>query len=172
MESDAVDSTIDNKYKIIEKKGRGASANVYLAEDETTKKKYAIKVLKENNPSFESEIEILKKVSTLENPYIVNLINFGEGPIKIGDKEAINRQYFVLEYASKGEIFDYLFFSQTGFKEKYAKIIFKKILKGVQAFHNIGICHRDLKMQNILVDELFNPKMQPQKYFYIGLIME
>ena len=159
MESDAVDSTIDNKYKIIEKKGRGASANVYLAEDETTKKKYAIKVLKENNPSFESEIEILKKVSTLENPYIVNLINFGEGPIKIGDKEAINRQYFVLEYASKGEIFDYLFFSQTGFKEKYAKIIFKKILKGVQAFHNIGICHRDLKMQNILVDELFNPKI-------------
>ena len=53
MESVASDNTIDNKYKILEKKGKGASAIVYLAEDETTKKKYAIKVLKELTPSFE-----------------------------------------------------------------------------------------------------------------------
>ena len=32
-------------------------------------------------------------------------------------------------------------------------------MKGVQACHKAGICHRDLKMQNILVDEFFNPKI-------------
>ena len=44
-------------------------------------------------------------------------------------------------------------------KERYAKLIFHKILKGVKALHDAGICHRDLKMQNILVDEEFNPKI-------------
>ena len=159
MESVASDNTIDNKYKILEKKGKGASAIVYLAEDETTKKKYAIKVLKELTPSFEHEINILKKVSALNNPYIINLINYGEGPVKREGKEEVNSQYFVLEYSAKGEIFDYLYYSQTGLKEKYAKLVFKKILMGVQAFHKAGICHRDLKMQNILVDDSFNPKI-------------
>ena len=65
----------------------------------------------------------------------------------------------VLEYASKGEIFNYLFYYEKGFIEKYAKVIFKMILKGVQACHNARICHRDLKMQNILLDEFFNPKI-------------
>ena len=159
MESVASDNTIDNKYKILEKKGKGASAIVYLAEDETTKKKYAIKVLKELTPSFEHEINILKKVSALNNPYIINLINYGKGPVKREGKEEVISQYFVLEYSSKGEIFDYLYYSQTGLKEKYAKLVFKKILTGVQAFHKAGICHRDLKMQNILVDDSFNPKI-------------
>ena len=153
------ESTINNRYKIIEKKGRGASAIVYLAEDLTTKKHFAIKILKEMTPSFQKEIQMLEKVSSLNNPYIINLIEYGEGPIKTGSKNSKNHQYFVLEYASKGEIFDYIYYFQKGLKEKYAKLIFKKILKGVQAFHNAGICHRDLKMQNILVDEFFNPKI-------------
>ena len=142
------ESTINNRYKIIEKKGRGASATVYLAEDINTKKQYAVKVLKEITPSFQKEIQMLEKVSSLKNPYIVNLIEFGEGPVKIGSKPSRNLQYFVLEYASKGEIFDYIYCYQKGLKEKYAKVVFKKILEGVQACHNAGICHRDLKMQN------------------------
>ena len=153
------ESTINNRYKIIETKGRGASATVYLAEDINNKKQYAVKVLKEITPSFQKEIQMLEKVSSLKNPYIVNLIEFGEGPIKIDSKPSRNLQYFVLEYASKGEIFDYIYCYQKGLKEKYAKVDFKMILKGVQACHNAGICHRDLKMQNILVDEFFNPKI-------------
>ena len=155
----AEESTINNRYKIIEKKGRGASAIVYLAQNLTTKKQYAVKILKEITPSFQNEIQMLEKVSSLNNPYIVNLIEYGEGPIKIGTKAPKNHQYFVLDYASKGEIFDYIYYFQKGLKEKYAKLIFKKILKGVQACHIAGICHRDLKMQNILVDEFFNPKI-------------
>ena len=43
--------------------------------------------------------------------------------------------------------------------EKYAKFIFKKILLGVQALHGAGYCHRDLKLENILLDQNFNPKI-------------
>ena len=102
---------------------------------------------------------MLEKVSSLKNPYIVNLIEHGEGPVKLVSKPSENLQYVVLDYASKGEIFGYIFCYEKGLKEKYAKVVFKKILEGVQACHNAGICHRDLKMQNILVDEFFNPKI-------------
>ena len=153
------ESTINEKYKIIERKGKGASAIVYLAEDKNTKKQYAVKVLKEKTPTYKTEIKILEKVSSLNCPYIVNLIEFGEGPIKITSKPVKISDYLVLEFASKGEIFDYIYCSGNGLKERNAKLVFQKILKGVQAFHNSGICHRDLKMHNILVDEFFNPKI-------------
>ena len=153
------ESTINEKYKVIGRKGKGASAIVYLAEDKTTKKQYAVKVLKEKSPTYETEIKILEKVSSLNSPFIVNLIEFGQGPIKIASKPVKIGDYLVLEFASKGEIFDYIYCSGNGLKERNAKLIFQKILRGVQAFHNCGICHRDLKMQNILVDESFNPKI-------------
>ncbi len=159
MESSQVENSIDNKYTILEKKGRGATANVYLVEDKNTKSKYAAKVLKEKSSYFEKEIEILKKVSVLKNPFIVNLVHYGEGPVKTSSKPATNNQYMVLEYASKGELFDYIYCSEKGLSERHAKLIFHKILKGVEAIHKTGICHRDLKMQNILVDDKFDPKI-------------
>ena len=159
MESLPEENSIDNKYIILERKGKGATANVYLVEDKNNKAKYAVKVLKEITPYFEKEIEILQKVSILKNPYIINLIHYGEGPVKKSSKPETNNQYMVLDYASKGELFDYIYCSEKGLDEKHAKLIFHKILKGLQAIHNSGICHRDLKMQNILVDDNFNPKI-------------
>ena len=159
MESLPEENSIDNKYIILERKGKGATANVYLVEDKNHKAKYAVKVLKEITPYFEKEIEILQKVSILKNPYIINLIHYGEGPVKKSSKPETNNQYMVLDYASKGELFDYIYCSEKGLDEKHAKLIFHKILKGLQAIHNSGICHRDLKMQNILVDDNFNPKI-------------
>jgi serine/threonine protein kinase len=159
MESSPEENSIDNKYNILEVKGRGATANVYLVEDKNDKAKYAVKVLKEVSPYFEKEIEILKTVSVLKNPFIVNLINYGKGPVKIKSKPEKNNQYVVLDYASKGEIFDYIYCADKGLSERHAKLVFHKILKGVEAIHNAGICHRDLKMQNILVDDNFNPKI-------------
>ncbi len=159
MESSQEANSIDSKYIILEKKGRGATANVYLVEDKNTKSKYAAKVLKEESPYFQKEIEILKKVSVLKNPFIVNLVQYGEGPVKTSSKPETNNQYVVLEYASKGELFDYIYCSEKGLSEKHAKLVFYKILKGVEAMHKAGVCHRDLKMQNILVDDKYNPKI-------------
>ena len=45
------------------------------------------------------------------------------------------------------------------FIERQAKYIFKKILLGVQALHGANICHRNLTMTNILLDQNFNPKI-------------
>ena len=159
MESSPEEDSINNKYRILAKKGKGATSKVYLVEDKKDKKLYAAKVLKEFNSSFEKEIKILKKLSSLNNPFIINLIEFGEGPVKAPEKPKRNAQYAILEYASKGTLFKYIACPKKGFSERHAKLIFHKILKGVQAIHNAGICHRDIKLENILLDDKFDPRI-------------
>ena len=151
---------INNRYKILEdkEKGSGTFSNVYLAEDLTNQKHFAVKILKTLTPDFEKEISILQKVSSINNPYIVNLVDSGNEFLTIGENPGY-KQYAILEYCSRGELFDFIEKTEFGLKEKYAKFLFRKILKGVQAFHNLGICHRDLKLENILLDEYFNPKI-------------
>jgi serine/threonine protein kinase len=151
--------SIDNKYIIIERKGHGATADVYLVKEPVTQKIYAAKVLKEPSNYFDAEVEILKSLKKINNPYIVNLIESGKGTIIRANKPSQINQYLVLEYAPKSDLFSYVYFTHKGFIEQYSKVLFAKILKGVQACHQAGICHRDLKMQNILVDENYNPKI-------------
>ena len=159
MEISPEEDSINNKYHNLVKIGKGATSKVYLVEDKKDKKLYAAKVLKEGNTLFKQEIKLLKKVSSLNNPFIINLIESGEGPVKAPSKPKRNAQYAILEYASKGELYDYIYYPKKGFSERHAKLIFHKILKGVQAIHNAGICHRDIKMENILLDDKFDPKI-------------
>ena len=150
---------IDNKYPILEIKGCGETSNVYLVKDPEKDNYYVGKVLKKETDLFEKEVEILNKLKSIHNPYIVNLLDSGKGEIIRADKPPKAGQYLILEYAPKGELYNYIFYPRNCLKEKYTKIIFAKILKGIQACHNMGICHRDLNMQNILLDENFNPKI-------------
>ena len=152
-----IQETIDSKYIIIEKKGHGATASVYLVKEINKDTIYAAKVLKKSSELFDKEIQILTELKNQgnDNKYIVNIVDSGEGLIIRKNRPQLTRQYLVLEYASKGELFNYIYAAKSGLNELYSKVIFAKILKGLQACHNAGICHRDLKMQNILVDENF-----------------
>ena len=147
-----------NKYKIIKLIGTGGFANVYLSENQTNHRFYATKVMDKSSLAFTKELKMLQKLSLLNNPYIIKLIDFGEGPIQINNENE-DKQFAILEYAPKGELYDYIEKTSNGLEERHAKFIFKKILQGVQAIHNYGICHRDLKLQNILLDGFFNPKI-------------
>ena len=147
---------IDNKYIKIKTLGEGSFGKVYLVKTKDTNKEFAVKVLLKENKNFEIKIKIINIISSLKSKYIINLIDYGKGPIP-GNGE---NQYVVYEYASKGTLFDYFLFpNESSLEEKYAKILFKKILKGIQDMHNIKICHRDIKLENILLDENFNPKI-------------
>lgn len=66
--------------------------------------------------------------------------------------------YLVTEYASKGEIFDHLV--ATGrMEESQARAIFKQIVSAVDYCHNQGIVHRDIKAENLLLDQNMNIKV-------------
>ena len=159
MESSTQNKKIlDNKYIIQEKMGYGATANVYKVIDKNTNNVYAAKVLKKESEHFENEIQILKLLHE-KNPYMINLVDSGCGQVIKDGFPSEKKQYIILEYAPKGELFDYISCPKKGFGEKYAKIIFRNILKGINYCHKKGICHRDIKIDNILLDENFNPKI-------------
>ena len=166
-EKDLQIGSVFGDYKIIKKADEGGFAKVYLAENEKTKKQYAIKVLKKfKTPrngldSFLKEIEILKILSNSkkENNYTPHLYDSGKGPIKISDNSNEQKYYYVMDYFPKKDLFEYLQKTKNGFIEKHAKVIFSKILKGVKFCHDTGICHLDLHLKNIIFDEKYEPKI-------------
>lgn len=147
---------IDDKYIRLSKLGSGGTANVYLVRDLKTNEEYAAKVLKSESVNFEKEMNILRLIN---HPNIINIKEGGVGNIVKNCIPGPQVQYIILELAKKGELFDYVFLPKEGFGERNARYIFKKILSGLNACHEAGIAHRDLKMENVMLDDNFNPKL-------------
>ena len=63
-----------------------------------------------------------------------------------------------MEYISGGELFDHVQ-KEKGMNEICAQEMFRKIVHGLQHCHSNGITHRDLKLENILLDEHQQPKV-------------
>ena len=66
------------------------------------------------------------------------------------------RPYYVIDYFSGGNLVDYIT-TLNGFQEKYARLIFKKILEGIKFIHSRGLCHLDIKPENIVLTKEFKP---------------
>ncbi|RCI04531.1 hypothetical protein CU098_009193 [Rhizopus stolonifer] len=79
----------------------------------------------------------------LKHPYIVKLYNILETEKYVG---------LVLEYASGGELFEYIL-AHRYLKERDAKRFFAQLVSSVQYMHKCKIVHRDLKLENILIDK-------------------
>jgi len=66
--------------------------------------------------------------------------------------------YMILEYAEGGDLFNYV--QTTGrFSEKLARHFFLQILNAIKYSHDKNICHRDLKLENIMLDKDYNIKL-------------
>ena len=63
-----------------------------------------------------------------------------------------------MEYVSGGELFEFVQ-QVKGMSEAHAQEMFAKIVHGVQHCHSNGIAHRDLKLENILLDQHQEPKV-------------
>ncbi|KAF2177651.1 Pkinase-domain-containing protein [Zopfia rhizophila CBS 207.26] len=85
------------------------------------------------------EIHILRG---LEHPNIVRLHEMVETERHIG---------IILEYASGGELFDYIL-NHRYLKDGAARRLFAQLISGVGYLHKKGIVHRDLKLENLLLD--------------------
>ena len=110
-------------------------------------KQVAIKIIKKeslgNNPArlakIHREVNILRGLS---HPNIVHLHDMIHDESRIG---------IVLEYASGGELFDYIL-THRYLKDTPARRLFAQLISGVGYLHKKGIVHRDLKLENLLLD--------------------
>ena len=59
--------------------------------------------------------------------------------------------YSILEFGEHGSLFDAVLKTKNGFSEDVTKYIFSQILKGVEDLHKNGICHGDIKLENIIL---------------------
>ena len=159
MEENELQENIDSKYLILEKIGSGGQANVFRVVKIGTNEEYAAKVFKSDNDSITNEINMLQEVKQYQCPYIINIIASGEGNIVRKNRKTEVRKYFVIEKEPYGSILDYIYYKEQGVGELYSKIIFQKILIGFQCLHKHNICHRDIKLDNILFDVECSPKI-------------
>lgn len=108
----------------------------------------AIKLIKRDTlkKDSESEIKVHREINSLRmlsHPNIVNLVEVMKSGKYIG---------IVLEYASGGELFDYIL-QHKCLKESVAKKLFAQLVSGVDYMHSKGLIHRDLKLENLLLDK-------------------
>ena len=92
------------------------------------------------------EIHILRLV---RHPNIIQLYEIIDTPTKI---------YLVMEYASNGELFEYIT-KNTKLNEQEACKFFQQIVSGVEYLQRLKIVHRDLKPKNMLLDYENNVKI-------------
>ena len=163
-EGELIDQDTKKIYSVIGLLGSGQYGKIYYAKDLETKEEYAIKILKEEDNKFNSKIKIIDRISSLQSQFIIKPFSNGIGSLRLGIIEEESKQYIVYEYASKGALIDFItkINPYSFLEEKYAKILFNYILKGIQAMHNnkeYPLCHRDIKPENILLDDNFHPKI-------------
>ena len=151
----------DVKYTILKELSYGGKAEVYLVKKSNSNDniQYAAKVPNKNEKIFDEEIEISKKIrDNINCKYLLKFIESGEGIIYL-NKKIEKKKYIIFEFVKNRDIGEYIRFKHIGFDEVYSKVIFYKIIKGIQSIHDKNICHRDIKLDNILLDEDFNPKI-------------
>ena len=138
-------------YHLIEQIGKGATGKVWLAVDERKNELLAIKAIP--NEYLKKEEGKTRIKSELENLHKLKHKNI----IQIRGYEATkNNTYIALEYCNGGNLHEYQKFYQkttkTTLNELYIQKIMKQITAGLEFMHLNKIIHRDIKLENILIN--------------------
>jgi len=156
MEADNNDlGSIDNKYIITKLLGNGAFSTVYQVKEKEKGDEYAAKVILHYQ---KNEVKVSQILSSTNSPYIVKFIKFDQGEIRVRNNVEL-RSYILYELCPKGSLEKYINYNFGGFNENQSKFIFSEILKGILECHKKGICHLDIKAENIFLDSKFNIKI-------------
>ncbi|KAK8797222.1 hypothetical protein WA158_004432 [Blastocystis sp. Blastoise] len=149
----APDGIIVGPYRLEETIGMGSFGKVKLAIHINTGIKVAIKILNKEkirqldmSEKVKREIKILKEFN---HPHIIRLYEVIDTPTEI---------FLVIEYASGGELFDYIRL-RGKLVENEARHFFQQIISGLEYCHRHNVVHRDLKPENLLLDKDNNIKI-------------
>ena len=111
-----------------------------------TQEKVAIKILEKLKIKDVTDVERVAReihiLKLIRHPNVIQLYEIIETPKFL---------YLIMEYASGGELFDYIV-KKKRCTEEEACCFFQQIIAGVSHIHALNIVHRDLKPENLLLD--------------------
>uniref|UniRef100_A0A8D2DAD6 non-specific serine/threonine protein kinase n=1 Tax=Sciurus vulgaris TaxID=55149 RepID=A0A8D2DAD6_SCIVU len=136
-----------DRYEVLRAIGCGGSSQVKLARHLLTGVEVAVKVLskKKQDLSRYSEVNVMMG---LEHPNVIQLFQVIETGQHI---------YIVMEHVGGGQLLDHI--QSGGMREEEARRLFRQIVYAVGHCHKKDIAHRDLKVENIMVDARGNIKL-------------
>lgn len=137
-------------FRIERELGRGGMGAVYLAEQLSTRRQVALKVLLEGpfassgaRKRFEREVEL---AAQLDHPNIVTVLESGSSG---------EHQYFAMKYVEGLELDDYV--KQNKLNQRQILTLFAALCRAISYAHQRGVMHRDLKPSNVIVDGTGQP---------------
>ncbi|XP_028551834.1 CBL-interacting protein kinase 32 [Dendrobium catenatum] len=141
------------KYELGQTIGIGTFAKVRLARNLDTGEHVAIKILlKEKVLKHKLPEQIMREIATMKlikHPNVIRLLEV------MGSKSKI---FIVLEYATGGELFNNIV-NHGRMGEVEARRYFHQLIYAIDFCHSRGVYHRDLKLENLLVDASGNLKV-------------
>ncbi|TRY60882.1 hypothetical protein DNTS_035148 [Danionella cerebrum] len=145
--------SLRRRFELLETLGTGTYGKVKRAVERRSGDMVAIKTIRKekirndlDRAHIRREIEI---TSSLLHPNIIRLYEVFESRERI---------VMVLEYAGGGELYDYIQLKHR-LSEDEARHYFRQITAAVHYCHQNGVVHRDLKLENVLLDNNFNVKL-------------
>ncbi|XP_076362384.1 uncharacterized protein LOC143253072 isoform X2 [Tachypleus tridentatus] len=144
---------LKQRFEIIKRLGQGTYGKVQLAVNKGNCQKVAIKTIKKSKIDNEQDLIRIRReiqvMSSIQHPHIIHIYEVFENAEKL---------VLVMQYASGGELYD-LLTEKKVFSDSAARRLFRQISTAVYYCHKNQICHRDLKLENILLDEKGNAKI-------------
>lgn len=136
-------------YSLKRKIGRGSVGDVRLAVEHKTGIRKAIKIVPKGNVSDLSRLDTeIKAMMMLHHERILKLEQVFESETEV---------YFIMELCGGGSLSEYLV--GLPLSENLVRYYFSQIISGVCYCHSKGVAHRDLKLDNILLDNNANIKI-------------
>ena len=135
----------NKKYKIIREIGRGRFSIVYLCTDVNTSEEFAVKIIGKNNLNEKEKILLYNEImiiKELQYKFIVRSVEVIEDETHI---------YIVMERIEGGELLEF-FKERRYFDEFEVAYVIYFVLNALIYLHNLGIVHRDIKPDNLLIE--------------------
>jgi serine/threonine protein kinase len=150
-------------WNICNEIGSGSFSKVYLADDGITALKVTdISFNKDSDKNEELNLRIqnsltreLQILKSLNHPNIIKLIgtdykNDFENDLKV------NKITMAIEYCEGGDLYSFVLDHRQQMSPELIRYIFANIVSAVSFIHDLNICHRDIKLENILLKYLPN----------------